>query len=37
MFIMEKFLFVMSKGFEKAGGATLAMEFAVVLTNQSVA
>jgi sulfur relay (sulfurtransferase) complex TusBCD TusD component (DsrE family) len=30
MFKMEKFLFVMSKGFEKAGGATRAMQFAAI-------
>ncbi len=27
---MEKFLFVMSKGFEKSGGATRAMQFAAI-------
>ena len=27
---MEKFLFVMSKGFEKAGGATRALQFAAI-------
>ena len=27
---MEKFLFIMSKGFEKAGGATRALQFAAI-------
>lgn len=31
---MEKFLFVISKGFEKSGGATRAMQFAAVAAEK---
>uniref|UniRef100_A0A7C5AMC4 Sulfur reduction protein DsrE n=1 Tax=Desulfobacca acetoxidans TaxID=60893 RepID=A0A7C5AMC4_9BACT len=31
----EKFLFIMSKGFEKAGGATRAMQFAALAAEQN--
>jgi sulfur relay (sulfurtransferase) complex TusBCD TusD component (DsrE family) len=31
---MQKLLFIMSKGFEKAGGATRAMQFAAVAADQ---
>ena len=32
--IMQKLLFVLSKGFEKAGGATRAMQFAAIAAEQ---
>lgn len=31
---MQKFLFIMSKGFEKAGGAVRAMQFAHIMAGQ---
>jgi sulfur relay (sulfurtransferase) complex TusBCD TusD component (DsrE family) len=31
---MQKLLFIMSKGFEKSGGATRAMQFAAVAAEQ---
>ena len=31
---MQKFLFLLSKGFEKAGGATRAMQFAAIAAEQ---
>jgi predicted peroxiredoxin len=31
---MQKLLFIMSKGFEKAGGATRAMQFAAIAAEQ---
>jgi sulfur relay (sulfurtransferase) complex TusBCD TusD component (DsrE family) len=31
---MQKFLFMLSKGFEKAGGATRAMQFAAIAAEQ---
>jgi sulfur relay (sulfurtransferase) complex TusBCD TusD component (DsrE family) len=32
--VMQKLLFIISKGFEKAGGATRAMQFAAIATEQ---